>query len=531
MTLRRKMIMARSQAGRKCVLTFPIQALLPSLMMLLACPKAAAQVRVLTSTYNLSVFGNPDSSTKKGNGTYFSDAVYAHNSIVFTSISAAESIDYRDETFSGYGNVRVTGDVGLPSLGVAGNTAAYILFNVTNAFRYQWVSTVDLHGNVKGYTRFNGVTNSGGTVRLTGTIKAGDLNEIQVLMNQGTNAASGQGDWAYSLSLTPTLVPSRFTKDQKENLSAQETALRTLGNQMLEFAQKSTKGGLQLELVSAANAILVLADALQKDAQDPLDTNYTVLSEAVPLALTPLTASTNITPHEAESYNAWLTNLAQAAGYGAALSSSLDRAQGAAYAGDAHWEAAQVNAAVQFEAQLALLLDQEPAIRSNIVAQFQADGFSSVTASADDVLSLQLQIGSNGLPSVISVELTALGVDAQTITNWQNRLLASDPDMLAGSFPQSLMNTNWDAATHKTAASLRDASLTLIRAKLNPGGQMSFDVPTEPGYSYTIQFAQSVVDPVSWMTLFSTNAATTLLSFTNTPPAGARTGFYRVSHD
>jgi len=36
-----------------------------------------------------------------------------------------------------------------------------------------------------------------------------------------------------------------------------------------------------------------------------------------------------------------------------------------------------MNAAVQFEAQLAALLDQEPPLRAAMAAQFESDGFAS----------------------------------------------------------------------------------------------------------------------------------------------------------
>src|ERR1019366_6757614 len=82
-----------------------------------------------------------------------------------------------------------------------------------------------------------------------------------------------------------------------------------------------------------------------------------------------------------------------------------------------------MNAAVQLEAQLASLLDQEPALRSSVVAQFEADGFPIITVITNDVNDLQSAISTNGLPPALLDGLTALGVDSQTITNWQNLLL------------------------------------------------------------------------------------------------------------
>jgi hypothetical protein len=250
------------------------------------------------------------------------------------------------------------------------------------------------------------------------------------------------------------------------------------------------------------------------------------LAPAIPLA----SVDTNTTPGEVDVFNMWANNLSHSVGYCTALAITINRAQGAASAGNSYWEKAQMSAAVQLEAQLATVLDQEPALRSNLVAQFQTDGFPAIVASADDFSALQEEISTNGLSGDLLQGLTALGADSQTITNWQNLLLTLDADSAAGSFPQSLSNTNLDSVAKKTAASLRETSLVIINPAILPTGQIRFDVPAEPGYSYAIQFTQDLNDPTSWTALFSTNATTTLLSFTNTPAASAKAGYYRASH-
>ena len=190
-----------------------------------------------------------------------------------------------------------------------------------------------------------------------------------------------------------------------------------------------------------------------------------------------------------------------------------------------------MNAAVQFEAMLASLADQEPALRSNMLAQFQAGGFPAITVTTNDAITLQTQIITNGLPTNVVAALSAQGVDPTTISNYQNTLLTADAGSLAGTFPGSLADTNLDATAHTLGADLRDASLVLINASLLPGGQFRFDLPTEPGYTYNIQSTANLADPTSWATLFTTNAATTLLSFTNPPVAGAQSAFFRASHN
>ena len=170
-------------------------------------------------------------------------------------------------------------------------------------------------------------------------------------------------------------------------------------------------------------------------------------------------------------------------------------------------------------------------LRSNLVAQFESDGFQGAAVTTNDANALQAQISTNGLPADLLAVLTELGADDAAITNFQNNLLTADPATMTGSFPQSLVNTNLDSTAHTLASGLRDASLRLINATLLPGGQFRFDLPTEPGYTYTIEFAQDLANPAGWTTLLTNHAATTLLSYTNTPPTNAPAGFYWASHN
>jgi hypothetical protein len=186
-----------------------------------------------------------------------------------------------------------------------------------------------------------------------------------------------------------------------------------------------------------------------------------------------------------------------------------------------------MSAAVQFETQLASLLDQEPTLRSNFVAQFEAGFALSFTTSY--VLNQQSEILSNGLPAQLLEGLVQLGANNDTITNLQLEFLTANPGSMAGNFPQSLVNTNLDAAQYAMAASLRDAALRLINPALLSSGQVRFDLPTEPGYTYTIQFNQDLANPAGWTTVWSNSATSVLLSYTNLPTPGRQAGFFRAT--
>ena len=234
---------------------------------------------------------------------------------------------------------------------------------------------------------------------------------------------------------------------------------------------------LRQSLLAAALGIGALEKTLSENYLDPPDTNYTVLAQVVAPAVTPLAASADITQSEADAYNLWQTNLSQSAGFGTALTTSLNREQGAVTAGSSYWEAAQMSAAVRFEARLAAFLDQEPALRSNVVAQFQADGFPGIMVTTNDAIDLQVQMITNGLPADLLDALTALGVDPGTITNIQYTLLTADPGSMAGGFPGGLVNTNLDSTARTLAADLRGASLMLINASVLPGGNSASICP------------------------------------------------------
>jgi hypothetical protein len=326
-------------------------------------------------------------------------------------------------------------------------------------------------------------------------------------------------------------MPGKLSAADKAAAYDQSAAFQLLANQLANASMISSDRGVSGSLDSAFVAIYRLVQTLNEDYLDPPDTNYTVLAQVVAPAVTPLAAGADITQSEADAYNLWQTNLSQSAGFGTALTTSLNREQGAATAGSSYWETAQMSAVVQFEAQLAALSDQEPALRSNVVAQFQAGGFPGITVTTNDAINLQLQMITNGMPADLLDALTALGADGDTITNIEYTLLTADPGSMAGGFPGGLVNTNLDSATHTLAAAMRDASLMLINTSVLPGGQIRFDLPTEPGYTYTIQFSQNLADPAGWTTIFSNQATTSLLSFTNTPPLNPPAGFYRASHD
>jgi hypothetical protein len=83
-------------------------------------------------------------------------------------------------------------------------------------------------------------------------------------------------------------------------------------------------------------------------------------------------------------------------------------------------------------------------------------------------------------------------------------------------------------ATIATGASVAPPTFALTNFAWLPGGGLRFDFPTTPGTSYTIQFNQNLGNATGWSSLLTTDAATTSVAFTNSPPAGTPAGFYRA---
>jgi hypothetical protein len=513
-----------------------IQSVLGGLLALQVCP-SNADITTITyvTTFNLSAVEG-DNSNISAESTFSTWGICGVEGSRADGSEGGGAIEvaHGGGIYTGSGRVSlIQGEfLGQPSVNVTINETFYTLFRLTGlTYKYYFISSVAISGNVDGGVNFLGNVNTGEpNVTLSGVLAPGDYS-LQAGMADGSSEISGGGGtWSYALSLVPSSVGGKYTPAEKQDLSLAGSSYK-LQCQTMIIAAHGAPTQLQDEMLSAASNLSRIGTALLDVSEDPLDTNYTVLAQAVAPAVVPLEAGGGVTQPEADAYNLWQTNLSLSAAYSTAMATSVDRAQGAAYAGSPSWETAQMNGAVQFEAQLASVFDQEPALRSNVVAQFQAGGFQGLTVSSNDAVSFQMEIVTNGLPADVLDGLTALGLDGDTITNLQNTLLTADPGTLARGFPGGLVNTNLDSAALTLAADLRDASLVLINASLLPGGQFRFDLPTEPGYTYTIQLSENLADPAGWTTIFATNATTALLSFTNTAAAGAPVGFYRASHD
>jgi hypothetical protein len=167
-------------------------------------------------------------------------------------------------------------------------------------------------------------------------------------------------------------------------------------------------------------------------SQDPPDSNYTVVVTPTP----PNVDVSTLLPAGAQL----MLTLEQAIGFARAISTTTDRATGAAIAGDANSQTLQLNALPGFETQFAALMAQLPAQFGAWGQELLANGVDPRTLSVSDVTAFQQSITQNGLPSSTVSGLAALGADTSAIAQIQALLAATDPGQ-AASLLQNLFKT------------------------------------------------------------------------------------------
>jgi len=520
-----------------------IPTLLAGLLTFLACHNCAGQaVTLLSGAESCKAGGSINDEAESNGGT--AEGPGFNGQYRFTSQDNSAAFAYLRASFSpgdvDFATVKASGGVSLspgqnagqPSQMSKGQASCYYLLEAKNAVNY--TLTAEVSGNIALEVNFNGTSmlTGPGSLDVDGSFPAGAIFSITCGADNNNNQIGGGGSFALNLQLMPATVKPRLNSLQKASFYAQYLAMSA--NSMANMLQAES----YLETSAVREAIAGIAADQAATAQncynmflDPVDTNFTALVQAAFPTVVPLLVGNGITQAEAVAYNAWQTNMSQEVGYSTALITAVNRAQGAAAYSNSYWDLRQMTSAVQFEAQLAAAADSEPALRSNVVAQFLADGYSAFTTTAAQALAFQMEVLTNGLPADLLQALMSLGLGGDSITNIQTDILVANPTNMAGSFPTSLINPNLDAAQTGLAGNLRTASLTLINAALLPGGQFRFDLPTEPAYTYRIQFSHDPANPSGWTTLLLTNATTSLLSFTNTSTAGPQAGFYRAAQN
>ena len=188
---------------------------------------------------------------------------------------------------------------------------------------------------------------------------------------------------------------------------------------------------------------------------DPPDSNYTVIAQPTPFPVVHTTVQHSVSQAVANAINALADNKSEAIGYERAMITSIERAQGAAIAGNTDLATRQSNAAQLYASQFAQFANTEVTYDANLKNALQAEGVQNITLSLSDAIALQNAVAAHGFPPAFVQLLKQAGANDDMINQFRSSFVALDPHTIAGSFPQSLTDP---ALTNATKAFTRFSS-------------------------------------------------------------------------
>jgi hypothetical protein len=203
------------------------------------------------------------------------------------------------------------------------------------------------------------------------------------------------------------------------------------------FASGAATGAAATYQWRAAEYAVESADAERESeeyralAHDPPDPHFTSVARPTPFVWVLTTSGGGKAPPTIDAFNALFLNESQAIAVAEAIVTSINRASGAAAAGDAYWKGQQELAIATYSAQLAALLGAQGALRANVQAALRAEGAAD-TVSLADAAAFTAGVARNGLPSLVRQILVASGVDSATLARITHRTAKWNPQSIAG---------------------------------------------------------------------------------------------------
>lgn len=253
--------------------------------------------------------------------------------------------------------------------------------------------------------------------------------------------ADGDESCTLSVTVNPRQRLTQIQKDQLAKLGADlnvdATGFGAVALICLAAPEPTSKACAII--VGAAAALTAFSSAkIQRLALDPSDPNFMVIATPTIPSLPPLGVQPGVNPQAAAAYNALAQNEENMIGYGAVIYTCLNRAQGAADAGNSYWESQQMAAAARYENRLGALFGAEVSLRAGLLAALQVSGFQPVTPQPSDVLSFEQSVAASGLPQGIVGTLQQLGASADDIAQITSVAIVQDINAAAKTFPTSL---------------------------------------------------------------------------------------------
>jgi len=281
-----------------------------------------------------------------------------------------------------------------------------------------------------------------------------------------TDSVGNQDERQYSLSIAdePQIIQPKSLADR--STYAQQAITYTADAASLAFILFNPETEAACDLVPAClpgieslfNTYTGLATEYWALAVDPADHNYKVIASPVyPKPLT-FTAKQGFTVSEITAATALFSNLSKQLGLANAMITSINRAQGAAAAGNMTWEATQLNFARSYAMQLSTFVSNQSTLTSTFVTALQAGGFPSSQVTASNLSSFQGTLRSSGmppqLPKPLSQELNQAGVDAVSIDLAAWMMAELPVESGAGTYPSNLASTNLSSSSTQLVATL-----------------------------------------------------------------------------
>jgi hypothetical protein len=134
---------------------------------------------------------------------------------------------------------------------------------------------------------------------------------------------------------------------------------------------------------------------------------------------------------EATALNALLKNEGMIMGTVDALFTTVNRVEGAFDAGQKRFIKLQEKAATKYRLQLAHLLQNDVKFRQKFSKALQKGGITFTGVTTDQVIQLENQISSSGLPATVLAALNAIHADADTIANIKNVWITTSAEDVA----------------------------------------------------------------------------------------------------
>ena len=201
---------------------------------------------------------------------------------------------------------------------------------------------------------------------------------------------------------------------------------------------------------------LNMADKIDKALQgDPPRQDYEIIDRPQKVALPPVQPDDQTSAAMAAALNALADALAEANADGVAATVALDRAGGASEAGDLDWVSVQDAALLEYNREMGEALATAASKIDDLLAVAASEGITSNVLTAQDVTAVQQALAATGFDADDVATAHAVGLTDPDIEDLRQRIIAVNPDDLAGDVVVRLQE-------------LRDAFLELGDALVNP---------------------------------------------------------------